>query len=281
MAYLKHVWLVWLECESYHYPYVLTLFREQFLAGHLYPRWMPALMGGYGSPCFLLFSTGFWFFALPFFPAYSKPTSFAVKLALWVMAFMAGIGMAYRPGALFLHPYQRTDSHMCILPDTMAYACTLPRRRPRPADGPTWLCPWMFYHLICMSDRLRRDKHCFSPLQLWLGLIGYRPSAYTYTPIAVCMAAILTLSLPFYAFASRTPLRALTICDRSDDSHPHPYHAPIGFRAFIFKDLIAYQKAWNCRYPAPYQLPAIPPRHSFSCRQRETCLPVSAGSRNA
>ena len=78
--------------QAYRYPYLLDGFKAAFVAGQLYPRWLPELMGGYGYPTFIYYPPGFWFLALPFSLVFE--TTIAVRVAMLCIA-LAGSAGAY------------------------------------------------------------------------------------------------------------------------------------------------------------------------------------------
>jgi uncharacterized membrane protein len=78
--------------QAYRYPYLLGMFREQFLAGHFYPRWLPDLEGGYGYPTFVFYPPGFWYVALPW-SLLGLDDVLACKLTLVELFVLAGAGV--------------------------------------------------------------------------------------------------------------------------------------------------------------------------------------------
>lgn len=84
----------WYEAnQAYRYPYLLSMFGEQFKSGLLYPRWMPELAGGYGYPTFVFYPPGFWFMSLPFFLLGADEVD-ACKMTLIVGLIVGGLGVA-------------------------------------------------------------------------------------------------------------------------------------------------------------------------------------------
>ena len=73
---------------------LLDHFREAFLNGIFYPRWLPNAFGGYGCPTFLFYQPGFFFIALAFscLPGYPVLT---MHLTLIFLFFIGGVG-AYK-----------------------------------------------------------------------------------------------------------------------------------------------------------------------------------------
>lgn len=51
--------------DGWRYVYLQDQFKESFLKGYLYPRWLPNLYGGYGYPEFVFYQPGFFFMLLP------------------------------------------------------------------------------------------------------------------------------------------------------------------------------------------------------------------------
>lgn len=80
--------------ERNRYPILLDHFREVFLQGQLYPRWLPRLDGGYGYPTFVFYQPGFFFFSLPF--ALLPIDSLSVlKLVVWALFSIGASGVYY------------------------------------------------------------------------------------------------------------------------------------------------------------------------------------------
>ena len=71
--------------EISRYIVLLDGFRDAFLHGILYPRWLPDLFGGYGYPTFCFYQPGFFYAALPFsfLPGYPLVTMYLALLLLF------------------------------------------------------------------------------------------------------------------------------------------------------------------------------------------------------
>jgi hypothetical protein len=67
-------------------------FKEAFLHGIAYPRWMPFLYGGYGYPTFLFYQPGFFFLSLVL-DLLLPDTLLAIQLAVLLMFLIGGTGM--------------------------------------------------------------------------------------------------------------------------------------------------------------------------------------------
>ncbi len=76
---------------------LLEHFKESFLQGNLYPRWLPELYGGYGCPTFLFYPPGFFYLALPFsfLPVHPGLTH---QITIVLLFFIGGAG-AYKLGS--------------------------------------------------------------------------------------------------------------------------------------------------------------------------------------
>jgi hypothetical protein len=144
----RHHWPV--THENTRYPILLDHFREAFLHGHWYPRWLPRLNGGYGYPTFIFYQPGFFFFALPF--ALCSLDLLAVfKVVVWAMLVLGSSGVyvlgreVARPKVaflcavfflltpyLFLELYVRNDLSellaMALCPWPLAFSCRLNRQ---------------------------------------------------------------------------------------------------------------------------------------------------------
>jgi hypothetical protein len=136
--------------EKSRYPILLDHFREAFLQGQWYPRWLPRLNGGYGYPTFVFYQPGFFFFALPFALLPLDPL-LVFKLVVWALFFLGASGIyslcrelsrakvAFACALLFLltpylfvELYVRNDLSelmaMVLFPWSLAFSCRLNRR---------------------------------------------------------------------------------------------------------------------------------------------------------
>ncbi|HXV77138.1 MAG TPA: hypothetical protein VD788_12545 [Candidatus Polarisedimenticolaceae bacterium] len=68
------------------YPVLVDAFGRSFLAGNLYPRWLPDLFGGYGYPTFVYYQPGYFFLTLPFY-LLVPDTILALKLGITTLLF--------------------------------------------------------------------------------------------------------------------------------------------------------------------------------------------------
>ncbi len=53
--------------DSLRYACLFSMFKDSFLAGNIYPRWLPDEYGGYGYPTFVFYQPGIFYLMLPFF----------------------------------------------------------------------------------------------------------------------------------------------------------------------------------------------------------------------
>ncbi|PJB38720.1 MAG: hypothetical protein CO108_18520 [Deltaproteobacteria bacterium CG_4_9_14_3_um_filter_63_12] len=70
-------------------PALMQQFAQAFADGELYPRWMPAMNGGYGYPTFVYYQPALFFAALPLSGVLG-----AEAALLWTMVLIAGVGAA-------------------------------------------------------------------------------------------------------------------------------------------------------------------------------------------
>lgn len=144
----RHHWPV--THENSRYPVLLDHFREAFLQGQWYPRWLPRLNGGYGYPTFVFYQPGFFFFALPF-ALLPLDLLTVFKLVVWAIFLLGSSGIyvlcreSARPKVafvcavfflltpyLFVELYVRNDLSellaMAVCPWPLAFACRLHRQ---------------------------------------------------------------------------------------------------------------------------------------------------------
>lgn len=190
---------LWIEThEKYRYLMLFRHFEASFLAGNLYPRWMPELYGGYGYPIFLFYQPAFFFLMLPFGLAFG-PVAMAFKLAVLLAFWIGSIGI-YRlahelghrrialPAALlfvttpylFVNLYVRGD-----LTELLSMA----------------LCPWPLVFFVRLCNRIRAGGHSGSAmmgLALTLALLCYShpSSALFYVSVFSVIAAYVIVMSP-------------------------------------------------------------------------------------
>jgi hypothetical protein len=144
--------------QGYRYPYLLKDFREQFLAGHFYPRWLPELSGGYGYPTFVYYPPGFWFVAL-LWSFLGLDEVMACKATLLTLFVAAGLGV-YRLGrcwcgwqvaitcavTFYLSPYFITQLYMRGCLAELAAGLVF---------------PWTLFHLVQTARKIETGKTAY------------------------------------------------------------------------------------------------------------------------
>lgn len=141
--------------QAYRYPYLMELFKASFLAGHVYPRWLPELFGGYGYPTFLYYPPGFWFAALPF--ALILPNVVhAMYVALITLFWLGGLG-AYRLGRLTLARWPALFCAVLFLL-TPYFAVQLYIRGSLAELAAMLLCPWVVFWLLRLKQALAQRR---------------------------------------------------------------------------------------------------------------------------
>jgi hypothetical protein len=162
--------------QAYRYPYLMELFQASFLAGHVYPRWLPELFGGYGYPTFLFYPPGFWFLALPF--ALVLPNVIhAMYAALLVLFWLGGVG-AYRLSRLTLGRWPALFCAVVFL-SMPSLVVQLYLRGSLSELAAMLLCPWVFFRLLRLKQALEQRRSATWPA-FWL---------------AVALAAMVTMHL--------------------------------------------------------------------------------------
>lgn len=82
----------WIECQEFErYQELIDAFREAFLAGIYYPRWLPEFYGGYGYPTFVYYQPGYFFLCLPLSLIFEN-TAFAMKQSVLILLMFSGFG---------------------------------------------------------------------------------------------------------------------------------------------------------------------------------------------
>lgn len=178
--------------QGYRYPYLLDMFRAQFLSGHLYPRWLPGLMGGYGYPTFFFYPPGFWFLSLPASLLVSAVT--ACKLTLILALTMGGMGV-YRLACHLCSP--RSAGFVAILFYlTPALTYALYSRGDLSELLAMLLCPWLLHYLLQLSTATAQARPCLRPLLCFALVLAATLYSHPMTFAWLCLtAAVLTLGL--------------------------------------------------------------------------------------
>ncbi len=147
-------------CWSQRFPFLLAGFREAFLQGAFYPRWLPELMGGNGYPTFVFYQPGAFFFALPF--ALLIPNMvLATKVALFAMLALGGIG-ALRLCRLYvpLTPALAATSLYLLSPYVFT---TLYIRATYAELLGAMICPWCLYFGVTLQRHCSAQKPFLKP----------------------------------------------------------------------------------------------------------------------
>jgi hypothetical protein len=208
--------------EEGRYPALVDHFQRSFFAGHLYPRWIPDLYGGYGYPTFCFYQPGFFFFTLPFaflgrYPLY---TLYATTILLLYLGALGAYGIGAILGdrrvgvfcaAMFLlTPYVCLDLY--VRGDLSELTGLL-------------LCPWPLYFLLVIAHRVRAGRPVYaaalgfacsvalvvishpavalfclpavSLIAAWHGLEAGLRRRY-YVPVALGLVVGLALSAPYW-----------------------------------------------------------------------------------
>lgn len=96
----------WIEShELERYQELVDAFREAFLAGKYYPRWLPDLYGGYGYPTFVFYQPGYFFWCLPYSLIFQN-TALAMKLSVFILVFFRDLELIYLPKRLWTRKQQ-------------------------------------------------------------------------------------------------------------------------------------------------------------------------------
>jgi hypothetical protein len=183
--------------EKARYALLFEQFRSAVQRGHIYPRWLPDLYGGYGYPNFCFYQPGFFYAALPFSALATRPPVW-LYATLWTILSVAGAGayllarqVARRlratpetatatglfGAALFLlTPYLWVDLYVRgDLSELMALCLT----------------PWPLFALLRLADRLARGLPALGTVLL----AGASLAAIVFSHPMVAMFALPTFAM--------------------------------------------------------------------------------------
>jgi len=178
---------------------LMDQFKQSFLSGNLYPRWMPDLYGGYGYPTFLFHQPGFFFIGLlfSFMPGYPLSSFYFLILFLFIVGSISVFEIArmiikdnlaalYAAVMFMLTPYLFVDLFVREdLGELMAMLLT-----PVPV-----LFLLKFIHNLENKDRVSYINLTFLVFSLGLVFISHPATALFYVPTFALLAVLLARGL--------------------------------------------------------------------------------------
>lgn len=191
--------------QSYRYPFLLGMFKEQLLAGQWYPRWLPRLMGGYGYPTFVFYPPGFWFFALPFDLLLHAPL-LSCKIALTLLLMLFGTGV-YRLARLYGGPIAATlTTLIAYLTPSLVFA--LFKRGDFSEAASVALCPWVLFALFKMLREMEQGRPAFASAVLCALCLAAVVFTHPMTAAWLALTLLLLVLAQLAASHRRRPLFA-------------------------------------------------------------------------
>jgi hypothetical protein len=138
--------------DGIRYWFLFEGFRDAFLHGFIYPRWMPDFYGGYGSPTFLYYQPGFFYIFLA--------VSFLID-APWVQMCLA-LGLVFLGGSVgaYLMARRLADRFTALLAAavfvlTPYHFVNLYVRGALAELTAAMIVPWSIFFLIALRDAVR------------------------------------------------------------------------------------------------------------------------------
>ncbi len=171
--------------DGIHSPYLMLQFRESFVQGNWYPRWMPELLGGYGYPALVFYQPAYFYFTLPF-------TYFTDILAAcyWSLLFALTLGMlgGYKLARLWLPAGWAIGCAILFLLSPYI-AINLFVRCDLSELYAMLVCPWQLYFLFTLAYAIQRQQSAFRPalyvmLSTALIIITHPFVAFWWLPVA-------------------------------------------------------------------------------------------------
>lgn len=188
---MSRPWSSWyLATQAYRYPYLLEWFKQSFISGNLYPRWLPELYGGYGYPTFIYYPPGFWFASLPY-AAFFSPTA-AVRLTILTMFSIGGLGTYFLARYFNIRVFYALTCSILYLTTPYFAFITYLRGNFAEITGMV-LIPWLLLTFFYVCDAVKEKK----PLLLRVSLLGFTYAlmfyghpfaAFWITPVLIIMA---------------------------------------------------------------------------------------------
>lgn len=225
--------------DDLRYIYIFDQFRQTFMRGFLYPRWLPDVYGGYGAPLFIFYQPGFFYAAL-FFSFFFSNVLTVMYWTLFTFIFIGGLGAFFLTrkisnnltglfcAVLFLlTPYLYVDLY--VRGDLSELAAMM-------------LCPWPFFFLLRLKDRIVKKEKIGLPIAVLgisvSGIIICHPAVSLFFMPTFCLTAVYFLlsvrrekRIKFFLATAAAVFLSLTIT------------SPYWFTAFEMKKYSHYERA--------------------------------------
>lgn len=182
--------------ENFRYFYLIHFFKEAFVNGFFYPRWIPDLYGGYGYPLFVFYQPTFFFFSLPF-SIIGFPPFIGMLLLLIAIIFSGGIGV-YKIGSLLTRDRSASIIFAIIFLFTPYIFQDLYIRGALSELSALLLSPWPLYCLMKLNLQIQKNAdYTFTLLQFLFALVLFIPShpATTMFYIPTLMLFVIVIGL--------------------------------------------------------------------------------------
>jgi len=149
--------------EGARYILLLDRFREAFLHGEWYPRWLPDAYAGYGYPTFVFYQPAYFFGAMPFsfLPGYPLYTA---RLYLYCLSLLGTVGAFLLARRLGEGATGRKDGWLAGLFGTALFVltpyiyCNVYVRGALAEYMAMMLTPWALYLLCALHERVRDGR---------------------------------------------------------------------------------------------------------------------------
>lgn len=181
--------------EAERYPALLAHFSDSFARGHLYPRWMPGLAGGYGYPTFVFYQPLVFFIAGIVRLTLDVSLGFALVLA--VGGLFAGACAAWISVARMLSPAQPAWVAPAVFALTPGLFLNLYVRGDLSEFAATNVAVLVLASFVWLLDRLRGSRGVTAPVLL-LGaslaaVVGAHPMTGAVVWLVIMCLAVATL----------------------------------------------------------------------------------------
>ena len=232
--------------DDFRYLHLFDQFRDVFMSGTLYPRWLPDTYGGFGSPIFVFYQPGFFYVSLLFsFITSNILTAMHCSVIFFLFAGALGAYLLAKKisdratglfcGILFLlTPYLYVNLY--VRGDLSELSAMM-------------LCPWPFYFLLRIKDRVANGAK--------IGL-AMAPLAVSVAGVIMCHPATALFFMPvFMAIAfyvsfeeERKKQRAFLMASGFAIFIALALSSPYWLTAFVMKTHVNYQNALAGVYSA-------------------------------
>lgn len=231
--------------DGLRYLALLDQFKEAFMHGILYPRWLPEDYGGYGYPTFVFYQPGIFYLAL-LFSFLVFDLLLAMHLSLLFLFFVGGVGIYKLIKEISSDTATAMFCSILFLLTPYLYV-NLYVRGALSELASMFICPWPLYFLILLKKRISRAEITgivvgILAFSLFVLIITHPFTAMFYFPVFCIYTLYLSSGLKkseVFKFWTRVSMGILLAVILS---------SPFWFTAFQMKQYVHCERAFTGHY---------------------------------